>query len=49
MVYARCQRAGQPLGAMDAFFAATARVHGPRLATRNTADFAAAGVDPWRA
>ena len=50
-VSARAQRAGRKLGLMDAFFAATARVHGLTLVTRNEEDFAAAGVDllnPWR-
>ncbi|WP_370250089.1 type II toxin-antitoxin system VapC family toxin [Nocardioides sp.] len=31
--------------ALDLLIAATARVHGARLATRNPADFA--GLDPW--
>lgn len=45
------QRAAKPIGAMDAFFAATARVQGLTLVTRNDADFAAVGVEllnPWR-
>lgn len=44
------QRAGKPIGAMDAFFAATARVHGLTLVTRNDADFSEVGVallNPW--
>ena len=50
-VSARAQRAGRKLGLMDGFFAATARVHGLTLVTRNEEDFAATGVDllnPWR-
>lgn len=49
-VSALSQRAGRPLAAMDAFFAATARAHDLTLVTRNGADFAAAGIsllDPW--
>lgn len=41
---------GIALSAMDAFFAATARVHDLTLATRNTKDFAAFDLkllDPW--
>lgn len=44
------QRAGKPIGAMDAFFAATARVRGLTLVTRNDADFSPVGVEllnPW--
>lgn len=43
--------AGRPIGTADALIAATARVHGMRLATRDRNDFAAAGVeliDPWK-
>ena len=50
-VSALAQRAGRKLGLMDGFFAATARVHGLTLVTRNEEDFAATGVDllnPWR-
>jgi predicted nucleic acid-binding protein len=42
--------AGRPLGAMDAFIAATAKVHSLALVTRNVADFAPSLsdiVDPW--
>jgi predicted nucleic acid-binding protein len=49
-VSALARRAGRPIGAMDAFVAATARVHGLALATRNDADFRDAGVElvnPW--
>jgi toxin FitB len=38
------------LGAMDAFFAATAAVHGLILVTRNSTDFEASGItllNPW--
>ena len=44
------QRAGKPIGAMDAFFAATARVRGLTLVTRNDSDYKAVGVEllnPW--
>jgi toxin FitB len=50
-VMARSQRDGVGLGVMDAFFAATANVHGLTLVTRDTADFRGTGVqvlDPWR-
>ena len=46
----RAQRAGSALSAMDAFFAATADVHGLTLVTRNVSDFASLGIalfDPW--
>lgn len=49
-IVARCQAAGRPIGAMDAFIAATAERHGLTLATRNGGDFEASGVrlfDPW--
>jgi toxin FitB len=52
IVSALSQRAGRPLAAMDAFFAATARAYDLTLVTRNGADFDAAGVslfDPWTA
>jgi toxin FitB len=42
---------GRPIGAMDAFIAATARVHGLELVTRNIADFegsVAATINPWQ-
>lgn len=45
------QKAGRRLPLMDSLLAATALAHGLTLATRNTADFQAAGVpllDPWR-
>lgn len=47
---ARAQRGGIALGTMDAFFAATAEVHGLTLVTRNTRDFEALAIalfDPW--
>jgi predicted nucleic acid-binding protein len=43
-------RAGLPMRTMDALIAATCREHSASLATRNTKDFAGAGlrlVDPW--
>ena len=45
------QKAGRSLPLMDSLLAATALAHGLTLATRNLADFQAAGVpllDPWR-
>ncbi|HSR26632.1 MAG TPA: type II toxin-antitoxin system VapC family toxin [Candidatus Eisenbacteria bacterium] len=48
----RSQRAGRALGAMDGFFAATARSHDLTLVTRNTRDFERLGLDlhdPWAA
>ncbi len=47
---ARARRNGVGLGAMDAFLAATASVHGLTLVTRNTSDFVRLGIDmlnPW--
>ena len=47
---ARCQRAGRPIGAMDALVAATAEVHDLTLVTRNVTDFKASGIsvlNPW--
>lgn len=50
IMMARSQKAGAQLGAMDAFFAATAHAHGLTLVTRNVRDFARTMiplVDPW--
>ena len=47
---ATTRKAGRRLPLMDSLLAGTALVHGLTLATRNTADFAAADVpllDPW--
>jgi len=44
------QRIGRPIHEMDAQIAATARVHGAALATRNTKDFLACDLvlfNPW--
>ncbi|HBL30347.1 MAG TPA: VapC toxin family PIN domain ribonuclease [Acidobacteria bacterium] len=43
-IMARGRRAGRPVGAMDAFFAATAEAHAMTLVTRNTRDFEALGI-----
>lgn len=45
------ERAGRPIGLLDAMIAAIARVYGAAVVTRNVADFAACGVDvfdPWQ-
>jgi len=49
-IVARARAMGATLGAMDAFFAATAAVHHLVLATRNIRDFTSTGIellDPW--
>lgn len=49
-VVARAQANGRPIGAMDAFLAATAEQHEMTLVTRNVSDFANIGVrlfNPW--
>lgn len=49
-IVARAQAAGRPIGAMDAFLAATAEQHQLTLVTRNTSDFEATGIalfNPW--
>jgi len=45
----RCEAAGRPMSAMDAFLAATAEVHRLTLVTRNVSDFPLlrAVVNPW--
>lgn len=43
-------RLGKPMSVPDGMIAATARVNGGRLATRNLSDFATSGLDlisPW--
>ena len=48
---AAAARAGRTLPVIDGLLAATAKVHGLSVVTRNLADFAAARVtiiDPWR-
>jgi toxin FitB len=50
VMMARGQQAGQTLGSMDAFVAATAEAHGLTLVTRNVKDFERLGIsllDPW--
>ena len=50
VMMARGQQAGQTLGSMDAFVAATAEAHGLTLVTRNVKDFDRLGIsllDPW--
>jgi predicted nucleic acid-binding protein len=47
---AQAQRAGRPMSEMDAWIAATAKVHGFTIVTRNHGDFEAAGcatMNPW--
>ena len=49
-VCARRERAGRPIGPLDAQIAAICLVHGATLATRNVKDFDGTGVDvvdPW--
>jgi predicted nucleic acid-binding protein len=49
-VVARSKAAGHPIGATDAFIAATAEAHGLTLVTRNGSDFEAsikAVINPW--
>jgi toxin FitB len=48
---ARAGHAGSPVGGSDALIAATAKVHGLQIVTRNVRHFAATGVDvisPWQ-
>jgi len=46
---ARSEATGRPIGAMDAFLAATAEVHHLTLVTRNVSDFRVlnAVLNPW--
>jgi toxin FitB len=49
-VVVHSESAGRPIGAMDAIIAATVKVHGLTLITRNTSDFETtvnAVVNPW--
>ena len=49
-IVARSEAAGRPIGAMDAFLAATAEVHDLTLITRNVSDFEIsinAIINPW--
>lgn len=49
-IVAAAQAVGRPIGAMDAFIAATAKRHQFTLVTRNVADFEATGIrlfNPW--
>ena len=49
---ARREDVGRPMGAMDAFLAATAEVHGLTLVTRNVSDFRGTVrliLNPWSA
>ena len=45
VMMSRGRRAGRPAGVMDAFFAATAEIHGLTLVTCNTRDFEAFGIE----
>jgi len=50
ILMARGQKAGINVGTLDAFFAATAEVHGLTLVTRNVHDFLKLGIrllNPW--
>lgn len=50
VIVARARAVGATLGAMDAFFAATAAIHHLTLVTRNIRDFTSTGIellDPW--
>ena len=52
ILMARGQKAGITVGTLDAFFAATAEVHGLTLVTRNVHDFLKLGIrllNPWQA
>ena len=52
VIVAERERRGRPIGAIDAFVAATARVHELALVTRNVADFGSSVtslVNPWAA
>jgi predicted nucleic acid-binding protein len=49
-IMAHTQSQGRPMGAMDAFFAATAQIHKLTLVTHNVSDFQSTAVhllDPW--
>jgi len=49
-IIAAREAAGLPIGAMDAFLAATARIHGLTIVTRNVSDFEPSmkGIlNPW--
>lgn len=50
IIMARGKKAGVSPGILDAFFAATAEVHGLTLVTRNVSDFLKLGIpllNPW--
>ncbi|HEY5566091.1 MAG TPA: type II toxin-antitoxin system VapC family toxin [Gammaproteobacteria bacterium] len=51
VIVAQHEAIGSPIGPMDAFIAATARVHGLTVVTRNVSDFKSSVehvLDPWR-
>ena len=51
VIVAHHEAIGSPIGPMDAFIAATARVHGLTVVTRNVSDFKSSVehvLDPWR-
>jgi predicted nucleic acid-binding protein len=51
-IMGQATRSGRPMSVPDGMIAATARIHGASLATRNVADFRDTGLDlvnPWLA
>ena len=50
-IFADRRNAGRPISFFDCQIAATTRIHGAAIATRNTADFQGCGIEvlnPWR-
>jgi predicted nucleic acid-binding protein len=48
-IVSRSEALGYPIGAMDAFLAATAEIHRLTMVTRNVSDFSVlkAVINPW--